>query len=313
MLEPDVEKMNAELETILGSIDLSDIKSKGISLRIGGKNIQFGVQAEEVINDEDKIRDELKLQVNAKMLSIKEAVNEKIFEIKKAIEDRNKDNEIRLERSISDANEREEQARIKLNDSTLMPEITLSHAKKGLSVVKGRSNNGGTSENAYTFLFAGQYWPKTYNGKPLKERIVKKMVTPVILEIKAYGSAIEEIIVRTAVGFKKFKHYHGYDSSDCWGNWKYSQMSWNTPDDIIKIGENALAVLENINGASLATSRPAGLPRPATLEKNIIEDEDGVKAEVPVSAANTAASAAGVSVEAEVMTDNVWSTATTTA
>jgi hypothetical protein len=303
-------KMNEELQQLLSSIDLSDVKSKGIQLSIGGQLLKFGVTSEETTTSEEEIKADLKAQVNEKFAEIKEAVNTKLFEIKQSIEEGNNENEIRLERALADATEREKQATKKLQDNTLMPDITSRHARKGLSVVKAHSDDYGSSENSYLWLFSGTYWPKTYNGLPLNERTVKKMVAPIILEIRTSGEKIVDVIVRQAVGFGKFFHYHGYNDNDCWGNWKYSDLRYKTPDDIIAIAEKALAVLENINGRSLATSNPAGLPRPSTLEKNVIKPEGDEKVQVPVPGMNASAARAGVVVETEVVNDNVWSTTT---
>jgi len=305
---PEQVKMNEELQALLSSIDLSDVKANGIQLQVGGQLLKFGLAEETTTTSEEEIKEDLKTQVNAKFSQIKEAVNVKLFEIKQSIEEGNRENEIRLERALADANERESQAKRKLEDNTLMPDITSRHAKQGLSVVKAHSNDYGSAENSYIWLFSGTYWPKTYNGHPLNERTVKKMVSPIVLEIRTVGDKIESIVVRTAVGFKKFKHYHGYSGSDCWGNWNINNLRWNTPDDVIVIAEKALAVLENINGNSFATRTPTGLPRPSTLAKNLIKGEDGEVVQVPVPDMNVAAARAGVSVQAEFTTNNVWST-----
>jgi hypothetical protein len=57
-------------------------------------------------------------------------------------------------------------------------------------------------------------------------------------------------------------------NSDCWGSWR-NASNWNTPDDIIHIAKDALAVLETINEGSVAKDNPTGLPRLETVREHL--------------------------------------------
>lgn len=259
--EDEVQERKDEMLAVLESIKLDDIKSKGLSLTFAGKTFKFTDL--EVIDDEDveeKIRGEFREKLNSQQQRIREKINTKINQL--LTMHQQKQNE--LER-------KERQLQAKYNNAAMMPDITYNHAKKGLMVVK---NEGKHDE--LLWLFRGRYqckfFKKSRAKKPMaiKADLRRRLVKDIIIRIKTKGSQILGVTTHVPdSSMSAFWHYHKMSNdSDCWGSWKFKK-DWSSPDDIVNVAKDALAVLETINEGSVAKSDPPGLPKLDTVKNHL--------------------------------------------
>lgn len=287
----DIDKIRDEavagVDEIIEGISLDDIRTEAITIRIGGKLVKLEV-AEEQETDDEKIRQEMTEKFNAKLQGIRGFVNDKAMEI---------ENVISTYRNDYEKKERELDKR--LSQANIMPEITRQHSYKGLSVVKGGGGTYQGRKDCFTWIYRTTYNPTRYNGQPLKVSFAKKMVTPIIIELTTEQDKILGIRVKQYLGDSSFDHYH----HGCWGEWKYSSEKIKTPDDALRVCEQASSVLDNINGHSLAHQNPRGLPRHVTVRKNIITENEGASA---VESTRRADERTGLNTNASA--DSVWTT-----
>jgi len=254
MIDDKTKNTVEEISDIIDNINVDDIKSEGLSLRLGNRLIKLEI-SEESMSVEDEIKKELKEKLHSRIEIIRERVNEKITDmynfvqnIKNHYDSKEKDLSAQLENAVS------------------MPDIDISHARNGLSVVKG---NG---RNRLRWLVQGIFWPKYVDKKPLDKKFSKKMLSNVVYVIETHRNDILNCHTCKPIGLTYFQHYHQNDP-DCWGNWN-PKRKWNEPYDIIKCAREAEAVLENVNTASVAKHNPVGLPRESTLLKYVLKDGD---------------------------------------
>jgi hypothetical protein len=254
----ELEKLREEKEKILNyikNIEISDVKSKEISIRIGNEIIVFSQSGRYNLSIEDEIREELKVEVNKKLQSIGERLNERIQSASEMISTYKNQYEMKK-------HEVEE----KLKNASIMPDINFNHASRGLSVVKG----GRAGE--YIWLMNGIFNPKYIDDRMIEKKYRSMMLTQVVFVISTRDNKITNIEIRKPIGLGDFRHYH----TNCWGDFKYSR-EWSTPDDIISLAKEAEIVLETINSMSLADRSPDGLPRFQTVKKHLLNkgDSDG--------------------------------------
>ena len=284
------DELKTEMETELAGITIEEVKSEGMTLRIGGKVCKFEL-TEEVSLPEAEIRAEYSAKLTEKLQRIKDVLNEKMSEMTYMTEQYRQDFE-----------EKERKLKKKLEQANLMPDITYAHAKQGLSVVQSGTGEG---QNALTWLFQGVYWPKYYDGKHIDPKYAKRMISPVTLVIKTVGNRVEKVSVNKTIGLSKFDHYHRRGvESDCWGNWSPTS-TWSTPDDVLKIARKAMAVLENVNPMSPGTTSPAGLPRIETLGQHTLRGEEAKRVR---HSTNRADERAGIAETDRGEDNDVWST-----
>lgn len=283
--EDEVQEHKDEMIEVLESISIEDIKTEGLSLNFGGKTFRFkDLDIVEEKSLEEKIRGEFRGKLNTQQQRIRDKINTKINQL--LTMHQQKQNELdRKERQLQD----------KYNNAAMMPDITYTHAKKGLMVVK---NEG--SHDELLWLFRGKYqckyFKKTRARKPksIAADLRRRLVKDIVLRIRTKGKQIVEVSTHNPdANMTAFWHYHKMSSeSDCWGQWNHPER-YDSPDDIIYCAKDALAVLETINEGSVAKDNPRGLPRLETV-KNHLSDmnadfEDAVKGE-------------------QVEDDDVWST-----
>jgi hypothetical protein len=225
-----------------------------IKVRHGNKILEYQVSKEEDI-DIELIREEVKEQYNQKLGEIKEIVGEYFREFKYI-----------YNKEIGKLKEKEQVLERRLQESNLMPNITHDHFIKGLSVAKG------TDKGSLVWLYRTIYHPKMYWERTIKPDFSKKMITPITIVVTTKENKATSVRVMKATGWSRFEHYHSTGSYDCWGGWKFSQMPASTPDDIMNIVKHASALLEKINPLSFGNRSPKGLPRPATIEKHLTDD-----------------------------------------
>ncbi|HSH25180.1 MAG TPA: hypothetical protein VLA13_06545 [Massilibacterium sp.] len=235
---------------------VDEIKSEGVSVRVGNKLVKLKVSEEQIL-PEDEIKNELKAEFEKRISDIKKVCDEKITEMFHYVQ-----------QERNELEEKEEELERLLSETSVMPNITYEHAKRGLSIVKDNQSN-----NKYIWFYQGVYWPKTVDGNQIKFSYTKKLITPVTIQICTTDDKITSISLRNHIGLGKFDHYHRLGNDDCWGFWKYPS-DWKTPDDIINCAEKALAVLDNINTYSIGVYTPKGLPRLSTLKKHVVSGHD---------------------------------------
>lgn len=293
------ENLKQEMETTLDGINIDDVQSEGMTIRIGGKVVKLQV-TEEVILPEDEIRAEYSAKLTEKLQQIKGILNEKMSEMTYMVEQNKQDYE-----------EKERELQQRLSEANLMPNITYDQAKAGLSVVKGHKDYRGEAD-CLTWLYQGVYWPKFVDGNPIEPKYAKRLISPVTLEIVTIKDRVRNVTVRKTIGLGKFRHYHAMGGdSDCWGQWRIPS-NWAEPKDILDIAQHAMGVLENVNTSSPGDRSPSGLPRLNTLSEHILRGEAARNVQYATSRADERA---GISQDTDSgqqetrgRTGQVWST-----
>lgn len=239
----------------IDSLNIDDVKSEGITIRVGKQLVKLEVVSDSPISIEDEIREEFRSKIKSKLQEIKTRLNTQI----QSLVDSTTQVKIEFER-------KENQLREKIARAHPMPDIFMKHAEKGLSVVKG------DRQDELIWLVQGVYWPKTFGDmnemKEIDPNYSKKMMTHIIFMIKTQGDTVINVTTRKPLGLGLFQHYHQQGRGDCWGNWSYPKH-WEKPSDIIQIAKDAEAVLENINPWSIAQHNPRGLPRLTTIKRHL--------------------------------------------
>jgi hypothetical protein len=243
-------------EQILGIVD--DLKvddatsNKNYLLKIGNKVYNLVASEIQDIN-EDLIRKEMEESLEVKRNIIKEQIREQMNEVSLMVS------------SIKAEYDRKEKLlKERMATAVPMPDVRWEHARRGLSVVRGN----GMGE--LIWLVKRTYNPKYLDFKPIESTYVKKMMTNIYIRILTRDDCVTLVSTHSMGTLDFFDHYH-QRSPDCWGNWTIPSK-WNTPDDIISIADAASAVLENINGMSLARRNPRHLPRIDTLRHHVINE-----------------------------------------
>lgn len=265
-----VENRQQEMLDLLDSISVDDLKAEGLSLSFGGRTFKF--TDVEIVDDEtieEKLRKEFKEKLNTQQQRIREKINAKVNQLMSMHQNK-----------MQEMDRKEAALKRKYSTAAMMPEINESHMLRGLSVVKGTSNDELTwvYRGVYNprFLVITEYRKKT--RKALPARLVNRMKKEILIIVKTKGKQVTSVATKQSINdgsrnLPSFDHYHQTGSGDCWGSWRKPD-TWDSPDDILKIAKDAEAVLETINSGSFANRSPSGLPRSATLLKNV-EDVEG--------------------------------------
>jgi hypothetical protein len=255
--EEELSNRKKDMFRILDSIDIDSLKSEGISLTFGGKTFKF-TELEVVENTalEEKIRKEFRERLNEQQQRIREKINAKINQL------------LVMQSTKAQELERKEQELIrKYRNVAAMPEITTEHLAKGLSVARPSYNE----RDKLCWLYACKYNPKFIKiregRKKLPDDFVNRMTKDIVIKIETKSNSVVSVeVMKYKEGrIDPFDHYHKtVHGGDCWGKWT-KPSTWNTPDDIIRIAKAAEAVLETVNGGSVAKRGPEGLPKYQTL------------------------------------------------
>lgn len=267
--ETEVESKHQQMLRYLDAINLDDLHSEGLKISFGGKTFKFTDL--EVMDDssiEDRIKAEFKQKLNEQQQKIRDKINNKINQLL-----------IMHQQKTQELDRKEQDLKRKYSKSAMMPEINYEHMKRGLSVVKGNSNDElmwvyrATYNPRYLIYYEIGERRNIKRRKPIPARLVSMMKTDILLLVTTKGKKITRVATKQLVetggrGSIKdlidFQHYHQTGSGDCWGNWKIPS-EWSTPDDILKTAKEAEAILETINQGSLASRNPNSLPRIQTL------------------------------------------------
>ena len=253
----ELKKMEGSMLNVLnGSIDVDKITSEGISLRIGNRLVKFSLSSDSTLDVEDEIRNEYKERVVKRLSELGNIVQTKMNEVSTMVSSYKKEFD-RKEKLLTD----------ELRASAKMPNITLSHAQKGLSIVKGGN------KDEIIWMYKAIYYPRFIDRKLIDPKFSKRLITNIVIMIKTENNIVKDIATKRATDLSKFDHYHQMtNNNDCWGNWKW-QRNVSTPDNIISLAKEAEAVLENINSMSLAQRNPGGLPRFDTLRTHVVNEQ----------------------------------------
>jgi hypothetical protein len=239
----------------IDSVNIDEIKLDGITIRAGSKLVRLEVVHEEVIEVEDEIREEYRIKLRGKLQEIKTRLTDKINDVMAM-----------TSRVRAEAEAKERELNEKIRTIKAMPEITWDQAKAGVSIVQGERRD------EICYLIRGIYYPQFVNERPLDPTYAKKLISPIIFFFKTVGDKITEFSTRKPQNLTYFPHYH-QQNPDCWGEFKYDRRFKNI-NDLIKIKNDAEAVLQNVNTNSIASSNPRGLPRKATLLRHIVTNDD---------------------------------------
>ena len=261
-IDSDVDKvLKSKMDSIhmeIKDVDVDDIKTEGISVRLGNRVLKFVVDKDTPISIEDELKEEYKKSIIKKLTDISKSIEIKVNSMSTYISNIKNDYE-QKKRILND----------KMQNVSLMPNVNIEHACQGLSLVKG------AHADSLIWFVQGIFWPKYVDDGILDPKWAKKMVTNVVFQIETDKDHIMRVSTRKPLGLDYFEHYH-QSRPDCWGNWSH-KSTWNTPEDIIHTGREAEAVLERINSDSMAVVNPRGLPRFQTLKRHIIPKTDEIE------------------------------------
>ncbi len=272
----------------IDSVNIDEIKLDGVTIRAGNKLVRLEVMHEEPIQVEDEIREEYRVKLRGKLQEIKTRLTDKINDVMQM-----------TSRVRTEAEAKERELNEKIRNTKAMPNISWAQAKAGVSVVQG-PNRG-----EICFLIRGIYYPQFVNEKPIDPTYAKKLISPVIFFFKTSGDKIIEFSTRKPQGMAYFPHYH-QQNPDCWGEFNYERRFKNI-DELIKIKNDAEAVLQNVNTHSIASPNPRGLPRKSTLLRHIVTNDIRVK-KIPDVKLTVDQRRRGVGDAIRVSNDDVWST-----
>lgn len=245
----------SDIDKSLKSFSVKETKLKDITIRVGSKILKYELVSNTEYDMDKEIRDEYSKLLSDKMKEIRGVINTKFNDTLRSLQ-MAKDEFTRKEQLLLD----------RLKKAAPMPEVTMEHARRGLSIVKG-------DRPGEIFWFVRRtYWPKTIDGALISHTFVEKYITPIYVMITTTDKKVTSVSTRKLGGLELFQHYH-QSNPDCWGRWKYA-TTWNDPNDIIKIADEAEAVLENINTMSVAKHEPMGLPKLIVLKKHMAKETE---------------------------------------
>ena len=178
-----------------------------------------------------------------------------------------------------------------------VPVVDYEFASQGLSVAK--------SGSGYIWYYKCVYAPKYFNERLIEPKFAKRLITPITIQLSVSDNICTDVKLLTIIGDNKFMHYHSLsDSQDCWGDFKYSGVDISDQRKAFDLAKNALAVLETVNGYSIGTDSPRGLPRFSTLEQHLLDAGTDVDENVKLNSRHTRS---GITVDVnESVNDNIW-------
>ncbi len=237
---------------------LHDIKSEGISIRVGNQIVKFVADETQDILVEDEVKNEMQEQFDAEYDRLKETYNVLVQSTKDQLRQRTRDLDKR-ENELSDMQK----------NLVQLPVLTETHTRQGLSVSRRDDSRGG-----YLWSYICVYAPKFINSKVIDPNFAKRLMTPIRIYVKADSNwKVTEVRFVKLINCDKFHHYHSMGGdSDCWGDWKYSGELVDTPEKALRFIRDIQAVLETINRLSIGQEAPRGLSRLSTVENHLLDE-----------------------------------------
>jgi hypothetical protein len=253
--------------TTLETLKADDLQSGEVSIRLGNKLYHLVVAKDEPLLIEDQIRKEFQEKITVKLSRIGETIKGKMSEVSSMVS------------AFKEEFERKEHMmKETLARSAPMPEVMWEHAQKGLSIVKG------SSRGEILWFVKRLYSPKLIDRDVIEPLYIKKLTTNIYILIKTIDKQVSGVSTRYINSLDFFEHYH-QAKPDCWGQWRYP-TKWDTPDDIIKIADDAIGVLGAINTMSIANRSPRLMPKLETLRRHVIKNTvDTLKKDIKLNIA----------------------------
>jgi hypothetical protein len=249
------EKLNkheVDMLNLIKNFDINDVKNNKVNLRIGNVLYDLTVSNDTVEFNESEIRKEFESKINERLTKIREVIKNQM-----------KDVSMLVSSIQSEFDRKEKTLKDMLSKTSAMPNITIEHARKGLSIFRGQNSN------EIQWLVRRTYNPKFIDREPIEVSYVKKMMTNIYIMITTRDNSVIHVSSRYINSLDYFDHYHQVNP-DCWGSWSYPK-TWNDPNDIINIADQAVSVMENINTMSIAHRTPRLLPRLDTLRRHVVK------------------------------------------
>lgn len=235
---------------------LSNIKTDGITIRVGNQIVKFVASETQDILVEDEVKNELREGYNAEVEKLKEQYNTLVRSTKDQAKQRTRE----LDR-------REEELNRKAREIVALPVLNDKHVRQGLTVSK-------QSGSGYLWSYICVYAPKYVNNKVIDPNFAKRLMTPIRIFVYTDDNwKVTNVKLVKLINCDKFEHYHSMSSGrDCWGGMKFSGEIVDTPDKALKFLKDVQIVLETVNRMSIANRSPKGLSRLATLENHLLND-----------------------------------------
>lgn len=248
-----LEEQHNNMMATLEQLDVNDIKMNGVTLRMGNQVFQLVASLSEPFDVEEQIKKEYQEKLTLKLSKIGDQIKSKMAEVSIMVSSYKEEYD-RKEKILKDT----------MAKSAPMPNVTWAHAQRGLSVIKG------DERGKIIWLVKRVYNPKFVDRNPIEPLYIKKLRNDIFVAIITADDKVVGVSTRRMDGLEYFDHYHQI-RPDCWGNWTWPK-TFSSPEDIIKIADDAMGVLENVNTMSIAHRTPRGLPALATLRRHIIMD-----------------------------------------
>jgi hypothetical protein len=257
MSEQEAWEVDGNYEEQVELSSLENIKSDGITIRVGGQIIKFVADEVQDIGVEEEVRKELQEQYEQEHQNLVRQFDE----FKNMVQDQ-------VNRKNREIRDREKELEKRIRENVSLPVLNEDLARQGLTV------SARTSGRGYLWSLVCVYAPKYINNKIIDPNFAKRLMTPIRIFVYTDSNwRVSEVKLVKLINCEKFQHYHSMDSgSDCWGGMKFSGEVLDTADKALKFIRDVQIVLETINGASIGNRAPRGLSRLATVEKHLLNE-----------------------------------------
>lgn len=257
MSDNEAWEVNGNFEEDLELSSLDNIKSDGMTIRVGGQIIKFVASEVQDVGVEGEIRSELESKYNEEYVKLKDQFDNFKSMVQDQVNQKN--------REIKD---KERELQEMLRNNVALPTITEKHMKAGLTVSKQ------TGDRGYLWSYICVYAPKYINNKVIDPTFAKRLMTPIRIFVYTDSDwKVSNVKLVKLINCDKFHHYHSMSGArDCWGGMKYSGEVVDTPEKAVKFMKDVQIVLETINGLSIGNRAPKGLSRLATVEKHLLDE-----------------------------------------
>jgi len=268
--------------------DLTDILSEGITVLSGNRVLKLSVTEETSLPDQA-----LKDNYNQAIATATEKLRGQFEDEKKVLTDD-------YHKRISILDKQKDELEHLKRELRPVPNVDVQHAIEGLSVAK--------TSDGYVWFYNCVYAPKFVNNKRIDPGFSKRLITPITIRMYVIDGQCVDMKVMCIIGDKKFRHYHSLSGSeDCWGDFRYSGEDVSDQSKALNLGKKTLAVLETVNGFSIGTENPSGLPRFSTLENHLVDNGVDVEENTKLNTRHTRHTRTGIEVDVNTdINDNVW-------
>lgn len=249
-------EVDGNFETDLELTNISDIKSTGLSIRVGNQIVKFVADDVQDIPVNEEVENELRAHYKDAV----DTVNKQWADFKTVVQE-----QVRQKNQELDVRERELNEKAK--QVVTLPVLNANMLQQGLTVAK---NNG----NGYMWSYICVYAPKYVNDKIIDPVFAKRLMTPIRIFVTTDDNwKATRVKLVKLINCEKFEHYHSLSGNrDCWGGMKYSGILVDTPESALKFMHDVQIVLETVNEMSIGNRAPKGLSRFTTLTKHLLKE-----------------------------------------